>query len=71
LFRFGEGAGSLAVGALADITIIDPDVRWTVDRHKMQSKSHNTPYHGREVQGRAVMTLVGGRAVFDEKGELS
>ncbi len=64
------GAGSLAVGAPADVCVIDPTRSWTVDRHKVRSKSHNTPFHGRAVRGAAVLTLVGGRVVHDLEGRL-
>ncbi len=59
----GIAAGTLAVGALADVTVIDPERRWKVDT--FVSKSRNSPFVGREVQGRVVLTLVGGDVVFD------
>ena len=52
--------GTLRVGAAADVTIIDPDARWTIDKTQFRSKSRNTPFHGWEVTGRAVATIVGG-----------
>lgn len=52
--------GTLKAGALADITIIDPEVEWTIDAEKMLSKSRNTPFHGWKVRGAAVATIVGG-----------
>ena len=55
--------GTLKPGAEADIAVFDLDTVWTVDRNKVQSKSKNTPYHGHEVQGRAVFTIVGGRII--------
>lgn len=56
--------GSLAPGAVADITIIDPDLRVTVDRTALQSKSKNTPYHGWTFTGGVAATIVGGRVVY-------
>ena len=53
--------GTLAVGAAADVTLINPTVRWTIDKTRFQSKSRNTPYHGTEVVSRAVAVIVGGR----------
>lgn len=53
--------GTLSVGADADITIIDPDVEWTVDSSQFKSKSRNTPFDGWKLKGRAVQTIVGGR----------
>ena len=52
--------GTLAEGADADITIIDPRRKWTVDIEQFESKSRNCPYHGWELTGRQVATIVGG-----------
>jgi dihydroorotase len=54
------GVGRLAVGGAADITIIDPDARWTVEPNKLASKSKNTPFPSRAMRGRAAMTIVAG-----------
>jgi len=56
----GIPRGSLRDGAYADITIIDPDMEWTVDVDSLKSKSRNCPYHGWQLKGRAVMTIVDG-----------
>jgi dihydroorotase len=53
--------GSLASGADADITIIDPNLEWTVDASQFRSKSRNTPFNGWKLKGRAVQTIVGGK----------
>jgi dihydroorotase len=66
-----EGAGSLRPGVLADICVIDTEERWTVDRDRMRSRSRNTPFHGLAVQGRAVLTLAGGRVIHDPRGRLA
>lgn len=58
-----EGVGTLQPGAPADVAVLDLDTVWTVDRNTVQSKSKNTPFHGRQVQGRTVLTLVGGRII--------
>jgi dihydroorotase len=55
----------LALGAEADLVLLDPDARWTVDRAAFRSKGRNTPFHGHELKGRALATWVGGRCVFD------
>ena len=63
-----QGVGTLREGAPADICIVDVDRQWSVDRSAVQSKSQNTPFHGRAMQGRAVMTLVQGKIVHDMLG---
>jgi dihydroorotase len=60
-------AGTLSVGAIADISVIDPNLEWTVAPEKFLSKSRNTPFAGRALKGRAVMTIVGGGIVFDRR----
>jgi dihydroorotase len=56
--------GTLSVGAVADVTVIDPQRRWTVDVARLHSKSRNTPFEGMAMQGQAVVTIVGGRVVW-------
>lgn len=56
-----SAGGMLSVGAVADITIIDPDLEWTVDVSQFSSRSKNTPFGGWKLKGRAVQTLVGGK----------
>lgn len=58
-----NGIGTLKPGTEADIAVLDLDQTWTIDRNKVQSKSKNTPFHGREVQGKAAFTLLGGRVI--------
>jgi len=60
----GLDRGTLSVGAPADITLVNPDLEWTVDKEKSFSRSRNTPFHGRELKGRAVRTIVGGKTVW-------
>ncbi|MDH4317369.1 MAG: dihydroorotase [Desulfobulbaceae bacterium] len=57
----GVTGGSLSPGMPADLTIIDPDIRYTYDVSGIISKSRNSPFIGRELQGRAVLTMVDGR----------
>lgn len=61
----GLDRGTLAVGAAADVTVIDPGLEWTVDRAAFRSRSRNTPFHGWELRGRAVRTIVAGRTVWE------
>jgi len=52
--------GTLKVGSVADVTIIDANMKWTIDKEQFQSKSRNCPFHGWHVTGRATHTIVGG-----------
>lgn len=61
----GLEAGRLALGAPADLVLIDLDRTWTVDVSKLRSKSKNTPFEGRTFQGAAIRTVTGGRTVFE------
>jgi dihydroorotase len=60
--------GTLAAGAPADIVVIDPDRRVTIDAGRHVSKSKNTPFHGWELRGAVAYTLVGGRIVHRGSG---
>ena len=56
--------GTLSAGASADICIFDPDQTWLADTDHLASHGHNTPFLGREMQGRVTRTLFEGRIVF-------
>ena len=56
----GIDRGTLKPGRPADVTVIDPKAKWTIDKEASKSKSRNTPFHGTAVTGRAVATVVGG-----------
>ena len=60
----GIPKGTLKPGEDADVTLIDPEMRWTIDPTKFLSKSRNTPYGGWEVRGRAHTVLVGGEVRY-------
>jgi dihydroorotase len=59
--------GTLADGAVADVTIIDPEKTWTIDASKFQSKSRNCPFNGWHVKGAARATIVAGEIKCGEK----
>ena len=59
------GFGGLGVGGPADVTVIDPEERWTIDADTFESRSRNCPFDDREVRGRAVLTMVAGRPRHD------
>jgi len=56
--------GSLAAGAVADVTVVDPARPWTVEAARFRSKGRSTPFDGMRMQGQAVLTIVGGRIVW-------
>ncbi|MEZ4414296.1 MAG: dihydroorotase [Gemmatimonadota bacterium] len=56
--------GSLAVGSVADVTVLDLEHEWVVDPKRFRSKSRNTPFGGWKLKGRAIATIVGGDAVW-------
>ncbi len=55
--------GTLKIGAVADLTIFDPNQQVKVDASKFQSKSRNTPFDGWELKGAPAATIAGGRVV--------
>ncbi len=63
----GIPAGTLAVGANADIALIDTNEEWTVDVEKLHGKSKNTPFKGMTLTGKVKMTILGGKAVFESE----
>jgi dihydroorotase len=60
----GLKAGTLEVGRRADFVILDPERGWKVEDKTLKSKSKNSPFDGRPVQGRVMQTIIDGRAVF-------
>jgi dihydroorotase len=57
--------GTLETGADADITVIDPSLKWTVDLQTFRSRGKNSPFNGRQMQGKAILTIVGGEIKYD------
>ncbi|MCH1982590.1 dihydroorotase [Ruminococcus sp. OA3] len=62
-----ENRGSLAVGKEADVVIIDPNAEYIIDACTFVSKSKNTPFHGRKVNGEVRYTICGGKIVYEAK----
>ena len=60
----GIPRGTLDVGCVADVTVIDPELKWTLVASALSSKSKNTPFDGWKMKGAATHTLVDGRIVF-------
>ena len=60
---YGFEAGEIKMGGPADIVLIDPDIEWTVE-DKFASKAHNTPFVGRVLKGKAIMTIASGKIVY-------
>jgi dihydroorotase len=60
----GVPGGRVEEGLPADLTVVDPEVEFTVDKEAFFSKGRNTPFEGWKLRGRAAATLVGGRFVF-------
>ena len=58
--------GTLTAGSAADVTIIDPRRKWTVNVNDFKSRSRNCPYHGWKLIGKPVATIVGGQVRYQE-----
>ncbi|HJQ33593.1 MAG TPA: dihydroorotase [Pyrinomonadaceae bacterium] len=70
VFRL-EGRGTLSPGSHGDVTVLDPELRWTFDASRSKSKSRNTPFHGWTFHGAPVATIVAGRLVYRREEALS
>lgn len=62
----GIPRGSISVGDIADISILNPDISWTYDVNSSCSKSRNSPFHLRKLKGKAIYTIVDGKVVFKD-----
>jgi dihydroorotase len=65
----GLPGGRLVKGGPADVTVIDPGLAWRVEPKEFYSLSRNTPFAGREMKGRAVLTICGGRVTHEMSKE--
>ena len=63
----GLDAGVLATRAPADLILFDPGAPVVIDADGLKSKSKNSPFDGRRLQGRVLLTVVGGRIVHDAR----
>lgn len=63
---FKLDAGTLTVGKNADITVIDPELSWTVDDSKFYTRGSHSPFVGRKLKGKAVLTVVDGKIVMQD-----
>ncbi len=62
---FALNAGSLEIGAPADVVVLDPSAEWTVDVERFYSKGKNSPLAGERLRGMVRLTLVGGQVVHE------
>ena len=60
----GIAGYDMASGKAADFVVIDPEAEYVIDKNTFKSKSRNTPFDGRKVSGKVIMTAVGGKIVF-------
>lgn len=61
----GIDKGDISEGHIADLVIADPDAEYTIDVRKFVSKGKNSPFHGRKVYGKILLTMVNGEIVFE------
>ena len=64
---FGIEAPRLEAGAGANMTLIDPELTWTVGEEGYESRSYNNCFAGRELTGRVLMTVAGGQVAFRQR----
>ena len=62
----GLDAPAIAAGAVADLCVVDPQAVWTVQAGALKSRSHNSPWLGRELTGKVRLTVAAGRVAWDD-----
>ena len=67
IIHLEQERGTLRPGALADIAIFDPGRRWIVEPEKFRSRGRNTPYAGKLLLGKTIMTICDGKVVYREE----
>jgi dihydroorotase len=67
----GSAKGTLSIGAVADITVFNPDCEWVFDKTTSASKSMNSPFYGWQLKGKAIATILGGIKVWVEQSDLA
>lgn len=60
----GVGGGSLSPGAVADVTVIDPEKEFVFSQESVVSKSRNSPFLGSQLKGKAFLTIMGGMVTY-------
>ena len=63
----GLAAGTLAVGAAADVTVVDPQAEWTIEPERFASRARNCPFAGWQVRGQVKWTIVAGHIDYEGK----
>ena len=58
---------TIAEGAPANLTLVDPNREWTIEPERLRTKSKNTPFMGQTVKGMVVATVVSGSLAFEMK----
>ena len=66
-YIIGVDLGRLAPGLPADVTLIDPQKQFTVDVDQFRSLSKNSPFHGWQLKGKAVLVLRDGKVIFRDE----
>lgn len=61
---FGIDAGELSIGKIADITVIDPNLEWIVDEKKFYTRGSHSPFVGRKLVGKPILTMVAGKVAM-------